>query len=81
MVGDERVDDNTLAEAEVFGGVTSVDGVQARRKLLTIAARVDGSIDVVVREDRKRGGCVHNNVVGWSQRLQTNVVGRHLGQG
>lgn len=51
-----------------------VNGVDAGFKLLPVAAGMDRITDIVVTEDRQRGGGVADEIVGGLQRFQADEI-------
>jgi hypothetical protein len=81
MVGQQRVGDHALVQAEVFRRVAGVDGRNRGLELLPVAARVHRLIDVEVAKDGEPCGRVGEAVVRLLEGFQPDVVtggGREL---
>ena len=81
VVGQQRVADDALVQAEVLRGMAGVDGRNRGLEFLPVAARMHRLIDVEVAEDRQACGGVGDAIVGLLEGLQADVVaggGREL---
>ena len=74
VVDHQVIGDNALPEAEVLRRVTGVDGVDPGLELLTVAAGVELSSDVVLPENGQLRDGVADDVVCRFQRLRTDEV-------
>ncbi len=74
VISDQGVSHNPFHQAEVFGRVPGIDGMEQGFKFLSITAGMNGVTNMIVLEDGQVGNRISYNIVRFLQGLKPYKV-------